>query len=115
MTDWRPQSTYCNGCGSWHTDIVHRGCRKGEHGSRVWIDLDSFHSGCSKCNEVWPLDNSRFYCSCGHVQETEYVDSELTLEAHDEILATDGDLVYILRESGVVSIASRTYLDHGYS
>ena len=80
----------------------------------MFLDLDSFSSGCSKCGAVWPLEDSIFYCSCGHVQRTEYVDSELVLAAEDEIIAVEGDFVYILRESGVVSVASRTYLDHGY-
>lgn len=113
MAYWRPQKIYCNGCGVWQTDLVHRGCSRGEHGSQVWVDLDSFLNGCSKCGEKWPLEIARFYCGCGHVQDTEYVDSAFMLKTEDEIIAVEGDVVYVLRESGVVSVASRTYLDHG--
>jgi hypothetical protein len=114
MAHWRPQKIYCNGCGSWRTNIAHRGCPRGERGSQLFFDLHSFYSGCSKCGETWPLENTRLYCACGYVQDTEYVDAALQLGTEDEIIAVEGDAVYVLRESGVVSIASRTYLDHGY-
>ncbi len=111
MTNWIPSKVYCNGCGRWRSPISHQECPKGSRGSVTFLDIENFKLGCNKCNQVWPLETNVFTCSCGHVQYTEYVDSEVVLEFGDEVIEVDGDIVYVLRESGEVVVCEREYLD----
>lgn len=113
MRNWKQEKIYCNGCGKWKSPIEHRRCPRGSKGSVIFLDIDNFEVGCNKCGKVWPLETGRFHCSCGNVQYTEYIDSEILLEVGDEIIEEDGDLVYILRESGEVVVCEREYLDVG--
>jgi hypothetical protein len=114
IRNWQPSKVYCNGCWRWKEDIGHRHCPRGRKGSQTWIDIANFEMGCNKCNQIWPLEDNIFYCSCGHVQKTVYQDTIVALEEGDEIIATDGDLVYVLSRSGVVVVGYRDYPDIGF-
>jgi len=109
--NWKKSKIYCRGCGNWKTNINHLNCPKGERQSLLWIDIENFEMGCSKCNEIWPLEDNEFHCSCGHVQETEYTESEIVLEFGDEIIGTDGDIVYVLQRSGEVVVGRQREFD----
>ncbi len=115
MATWRKSMTFCDGCRRWRTDQAHKNCPYGTRGSLVWVNLDNLRSGCNKCNETWPLESSVMHCSCGHVQHTEYDDTSLTLAVGDEVIGYDGDLVYVRRRSGVVSVGYRSYLNQSYA
>lgn len=112
--NWQVSKTYCRGCRSWRNNATHKNCPRGAKGSLIWLDIANFEEGCNKCNEVWPLENSVLYCSCGNVQHTQYVDTTIAMQAGDQIIATDGDLVYVLTRTGTVVVGSRRYLDVGY-
>lgn len=114
MANWKKSKIYCNGCRTWQYDIKHRNCPRGSSGSLTWLDIDNFQMGCNKCNQTWPLEDNIFYCSCGHVQKTEYTDSAIVLEADDQVIASDGDTVYVLRSSTGVVVVGRSYSDYGY-
>ena len=111
MSNWHQSKVYCNGCGRWMSPIAHNNCPRGRRGSVTWLDLENFNMGCDKCNQVWPLESNVFTCSCGHIQYTEYVDTEVALEYGDEVIAVDGDIVYVLRETGELVVAEREYVD----
>lgn len=114
VRNWKKSKTYCRHCRQWHTPVAHRDCPQGSQGSVVWLDLEQMEMGCDKCHHIWPLEDNTFYCSCGHVQKTEYRDSVLHLESGDQVLATDGEFVYVLTRSGTVVVGQRDYLDHSY-
>jgi hypothetical protein len=100
-------------CERWYSDVKHRDCPRG--GGLTWIDIENFEMGCNACNQTWPLEDNVFYCSCGNVQRTEYTDSLITLEEGDEIIASDGDLVYVLTRSGTVVVGSyRSFYGFSY-
>jgi hypothetical protein len=113
--NWKKAQTYCRGCNRWKTDTHHRDCPRGKSGSLVFIDLNNFEFGCNKCNRTWPLEDDTFYCSCGHVQKTLYTDSTVALEFGDQVIANDGNMIYVLKRSGVVVVGRRNYLDQSYS
>ena len=75
------------------------------------MDIENFEMGCNKCNQVWRLESNTFYCSCGHVQRTEYADSSVVVEVGDEVIATDGEVVYLLRRTGEIVVGQREYFD----
>jgi hypothetical protein len=114
MTDWRKARDFCNSCGRWDTDFEHENCPYGSRGSLVWIDIDNFRKACSKCNQTWALENTIMYCSRGHMQRTEYVDSVVTVEAGEQVIATDGNLVYVLTRTGTVVVSRRSFPGTGY-
>lgn len=116
--NWKESRTYCRSCKEWKDTIYHKKCPRGEHGSKVLIDIANFQEKCTKCNQTWPLENSVFYCKrCGSVQETRYVDSILALEFGDQIIHTDGNIVHILKRSGAIVVGQRSFPDisHGPS
>jgi hypothetical protein len=115
MADWRRSSTYCYGCGTWLTNFEHRDCSRGASGSQVLIDIDDFRSACSRCHNVWPLEETVTHCTCGHVQQTEYQDSVSIIQAGERIVGTDGNLVYVLTRSGTVVVGKRSFPSDGYS
>ncbi len=113
--NWKKSKIYCRGCGSWRTNIRHLNCPRGERNSLTWIDFENFEMGCNKCNKIWPLEDNELHCSCGHVQKMEYTDSEIVLEVGDEIIETDGDIVYVLQRSGEVVVGrQREYTNIDY-
>jgi hypothetical protein len=112
--NWKMSTTFCRRCGQWKTNIQHRNCPMGSLGSITWIDIDSFQMGCNKCNSVWPLEGTTFYCSCGNIQRTEYADSAIVFESGDQVLLDDGYAVYVLKRSGTVVVGQRLYYDQGY-
>jgi hypothetical protein len=59
------------------------------------------------------LEDSVLYCACGHRQKTSYSDSALVIGKTDRIIATDGNLVHVLKRSGAVVVGRREY--HGIS
>lgn len=95
-------------------DIQHHQCPRGARGSQTWLDIENFEMGCNKCNQIWLLEDTIFYCSCGNVQKTEYTDSVVILEEGDQIIASDGDIFYVLTHSGTVVVGYRNYDDFGY-
>lgn len=111
MSNWREHQVYCRICGAWYGGVAHKYCPRGQHGSLTFIDTESFQMGCNKCNKVWPLEDNTFYCPYGHAQKTHYRDSVLELESGDEIIADYGDIIYVLRRSGVVTVGYRHYDD----
>ena len=115
MSNWKKYKVYCRGCGEWQHDLQHRSCPKGAQGSVVFIDLDDFKLGCNKCNDTWALEDNTHYCNRGHVQETVYQDSAVALQQGDQIIASDGDWVYVLTRSGTVVVGRRSYPGSGYS
>jgi hypothetical protein len=60
------------------------------------------------------LENTTFHCSHGHVQKVQYTDSVVVLEEGDQIIATDGNMVYVLTRSGMVVMGYRSFIDVGY-
>lgn len=112
MRNWKRPRIFCTECNRWLTDIQHRDCPKGTTGSLVWLDIENFENSCNKCNKTWPTEDGITWCGrCGHKQKTVYEDSAMVLEVRDEIIATDGDELYILRESGEVVVTQRQYYD----
>jgi hypothetical protein len=114
MTDWREARTFCNGCGTWRTKIWHQDCPLGSKGSLLWIDIENLQEACNKCNQAWALETSILYCTCGHVQSTEYVDSIDVAQASEQVIATDGNLVYVLTQSGTVVVGQRSFPGMSY-
>lgn len=115
MADWKKSKTFCSSCHRWITNQGHKSCAYGTKGSLVFVDLEKMLSRCNKCNDIWLLEKSVMYCSCGHIQRTEYSDTDLYLDIGDEIIEDYGDLVYIRRRSGVVSVGYRTYHNQSYA
>jgi len=113
MSNWQKAKVYCRKCRQWKSDVGHRNCPKGS-GSITWIDIEEFKMGCGKCNSTWALGTNVFYCGCGNVQETEYQDLAVVIEAGDQIIASDGDVIYVLRRSGTVVVGRRSYSDFSY-
>jgi len=115
MTDWRQSRTFCNSCQRWRSDIQHRSCPRGSQGSLIWVDIENYREACNKCNESWPLENSVLHCSCGNVQTTEYVDSIDVVQAGERVIATDGNIAYVLTRSGTVVVGKRSFPGSGYA
>jgi hypothetical protein len=115
VTEWRESRQYCNGCGRWRGDFVHGSCRLGERGSRVWVDLDNYREACNKCNQSWALEDTIMTCSCGHRQRTEYVDSVDVIQAGERVIATEGNMVYVLTRTGTVVVGRRSFPGSGYA
>ena len=109
MSDWKKHTVYCRTCNHWCTDLIHTYCEAGAHGSLVMIDLDSFRLGCTKCGYTWDLEDNTFTCAYGHQQKTQYLDSALTIQAGDQVIASDGDYVYVLTRSGTVVVGRRSF------
>jgi hypothetical protein len=114
MRNWKILRSYCRGCGTWSSNVSHGPCSRGAVGSRIFVDIEHFELGCNKCGKTWLLENNVTRCTCGHVQETEFADSAVVIEAGDQIIASDGDMVYVLRRSGTVVVGRRSYLDVSY-
>jgi hypothetical protein len=114
MRDWKKSQIYCNGCGRWQREIQHRGCPKGAVSSLTWVDIRNLEMGCNKCDQLWPLEENWLYCSCGHVQRTQYTDAIEIVDEEDQIIARDGDLVYVLTRSGTIVVGYRSYDDISY-
>jgi hypothetical protein len=112
--NWQKAKTYCYGCRRWRTDTYHRSCPRGRDGSLVFIDLNNFEFGCNKCNSTWKLEDDTFNCSCGHVQKTRYLDTTVRVEYGDEVIAEDGNVLYVLKRSGMVVVGRRSYVDQSY-
>ncbi len=114
QSDWHKCKMYCRRCGRWASDLPHLECSRGKRGSLIFVDVANSQMGCDKCGETWTIENTEFHCRCGNVQRTQYVDTVLSLEAGDQIIATDGELVYVLTRTGTVVVGYREYLGIGY-
>lgn len=112
--NWKIQRVYCNNCKRWRSNLYHKGCASGEKGSVLYIDLEYFEVLCNKCNKIWPLENHTLYCSCGHVQNTEYSKETLIIGKNDRLIEQDGDTIYVLDHSGKLIVGRRTYYGQGY-
>ena len=94
MPNWRPSKFFCRTCQVWYGPTVHGECPLG--GGAVFLDLESFQMACNRCNRTWPLAGTLNTCPLFHRQQTEYIQSAVAFEVGDEVIATDGDLVYVL-------------------
>jgi len=112
--NWKKSKIYCRSCKRWKNDIKHCHCPRGEKGSLTWVDIENLEMGCNKCNRTWTLESNKLHCSCGNVQRTQYVDTVVALEEGDQVIATDGDMIYVLTRSGVVVVGYRSFPDIGY-
>jgi hypothetical protein len=68
--------------------------------------------GCDKCKEAWTVEDNITYCDCGHQQTTTYVDGVVAIGAADRVIATDGNLLYVLQSTGALAVGRRAY--HGF-
>lgn len=109
MSNWKKSKIYCNGCKRWKNDIEHRGCNGG-----VWLDIVNGKMGCDKCKQVWQPEENTFYCTCGHIQKTYYTDSAYLYEATGQVIASEGNMVYVLTQSGAVVVGCRNYHNIAY-
>ena len=105
---------YCRRCRKWDGDIPHWNCPRGEKKSLLWVDIANAEMGCNRCNRVWAIEDTLYHCSCGNAQRIQYVDTVISLKEGDQVIATDGDLVYVLTRLGVVVVGYRKYLGVGY-
>jgi hypothetical protein len=76
--------------------------------------LESFQVRCNRCYGTWPLAGTLCRCPYNHYQQTEYVQSAVTLEVGDQVVAIDGDVVYVLKRSGTLVIGYGSFPDQGY-
>lgn len=111
MPNWRPSKFFCRTCQAWYGPVVHAGC---PFGGMLFVDLDSFQIACNQCNLTWPLTESLNRCSYNHIQQTEYVQSALTLEVGDKVIATDGGVVYVLTRSGTLVVGYGEFPEQSY-
>jgi hypothetical protein len=113
MTDWRESRIFCNGCRRWRTKLWHEDCRLGSGGSLLYVDFDNLEGGCNKCNETWPVETFWLLCTCGHFQYTRYVDTIDVLQVGEQVVATDGNLAYVLTRSGTLVVGRRSFPELG--
>ena len=65
---------------------------------------------CNACQLSWPAAGSLTYCAyCGQPYQVEYTDSVVVVEAEDQVIATDGDIVYVMKNNGVLVARYRHY------
>ncbi len=114
QSTWHKCKMYCRRCGQWNSNLSHIECPRGKRSSVVFVDVANSQLGCNKCGEIWMLETSEYHCRCGHVQKIQYVDTVISVEAGDQIIATDGELVYVLTRTGTVVVGYRKYLGVGY-
>ena len=115
MSDWKKYKFFCPACGRWNYDVEHLNCSKGQVGSTLLLDINTVEIRCDKCHNSWRLVGNSNICEyCSHVQKAEFVDSIASLEVGDRLLATDGNVLYILRRSGSLLLARRTYPYSGF-
>lgn len=110
MANWKKHKVYCARCRCWYSDLEHLSCSAGQSGSICWLDLESFNLGCNKCNTTWTLEDNTFNCTvCGNAQKTVYTDSVFALQRGDQVIASDGETVYVLTRTGTVVMGRRSF------
>lgn len=62
----------CPVCHSNGKQSFHRKC-----GCALQVEPDSYEVFCNKCGTHWPLNESKYYCSCGYSFEAEEVKEKL--------------------------------------
>lgn len=113
--NWQRSKLYCSRCGTWILKPYHTKCPRGQRNSLLFVDIANFEMGCNKCNSTWSLEDTEIHCGkCGSVTKTQYSESTITVRKGDQIIATDGDLVYILTRTGEVVVGYRRYLNIAY-
>lgn len=70
----------------------------------MWFDTQSFFMGCGLCKQMWMAVPGQYSCPFGHQQQVEFVKSPVNIEAGDEVLHTDGQIIYVLKQIGVLII-----------
>jgi len=73
----------------------------------MWINIVTGMSYCETCKKSWPAEDGDFHCNCGHVQKMIYTDSAVVIGVGDQVIATDGDMIYVRRRSGAVVYGKR--------
>ena len=117
--NWKRLRGYCYGCGTWSSNNTHRNCpragwRRGKPGV-LWIDIVHMRLGCDKCKLAWKVEDNITYCPCGHEQTTTYSEGGVAIGATDRLIAADGDVVFVLQQTGAVVVGRRAYHGIGYT
>jgi hypothetical protein len=60
--------------------------------------------GCGLCKQMWVAVSGQYSCSFGHLQQVEFIKSPVNIEAGDEILHSDGQVIYVLKQVGVLVV-----------
>ena len=101
MPNWTQTTHFCRICRQWQGSI-HLYCPFG--GGSVWFDTQSFFMGCGACKQMWNAVSGSYFCNFGHLQLVEFVRLPVNIEAGDEVLHTDGQIIYVLKQVGVLII-----------
>jgi hypothetical protein len=110
MSEWRQLLAYCANCDSWADALPHRGCARPLAGDVVF-DPEECLLACTACSEVWLADDTEATCpACGHGQAIGFSDTPQSLHSGDQLLASDGTVVYVLLQSGSLLITHRSYI-----
>jgi len=76
----------------------------------VFIDWEQFVMACNACHGSWPAAGTLTSCAyCRRPYQVEYRDSAVVVEAEDQVVATDGDIVYVLKQGVLVVVHRRHY------
>lgn len=62
----------CTECGEQSKQAIHRNC-----GGKLYIYPYSNIVQCSKCDHIWNIWDSTYYCSCGHVFQSKDIKQSL--------------------------------------
>lgn len=96
-----PTTHFCRICRQWQGSI-HLYCPFG--GGTIWFDSQSFFMGCGSCKQMWSAVSGTYFCNFGHSQQVEFVKSLVNVETGDEVLHTDGQIIYVLKQVGVLIV-----------
>ena len=111
MSEWQQLMAYCGSCKAWRDALPHSECAQQTTESAVFLDPDEALLTCSACRQIWLIEDTEAVCpACNYVQKIEFRDDMVYLQAGDQLLATNGPIVYILARSGLLIITRRGYL-----